>query len=163
MKRNSENWHSNRLFLCRLSSDPHWGGEGGLSDQTVWNVLKVILCRSQTEQTDVAHALLLLCEMSASESWRSDRFQVSCCSTAKLSFSEVERCVLFFFIWLVIARRVFCSVWLTDGGDEVQKPLLGEQRVLQASEVQLQHSGHRVYVVVILVVNQRVFTCTKRE
>lgn len=43
--------------------------------------------------------------MSASESWRSDRFQVSCCSTAKLSFSEVERCVFFFFLFFFYLTR----------------------------------------------------------
>jgi len=55
-----------------------------------------------------------------------------------------------------------CSDWsvLTDAGDEVIEPLLGEQRVLQAPEVKLQHSSHRVDVVVALLVNQRVVTWT---
>lgn len=48
---------------------------------------------------------------------------------------------------------------LTDAGNEVVEALLGEERVLQASEVELQHAGHRVDVSVALLVNQRVVTC----
>ena len=53
------------------------------------------------------------------------------------------------------------STVLTDAGDEVIKPFLGKQRVLQTSEVELQHSSHRVDVTVALLVNQRVITCTR--
>lgn len=48
---------------------------------------------------------------------------------------------------------------LTDTGNEVVEAFLGEQRVLQATEVELQHAGHRVDVVVAFLVNQRVVTC----
>lgn len=49
---------------------------------------------------------------------------------------------------------------LTDAGDEVVEPLLWKQRVLQTPEVKLQHSGHRVDVVVALLVDQRVVAWT---
>lgn len=47
---------------------------------------------------------------------------------------------------------------LTDTGDEVVEAIFRKQRVLQPSEVQLQHSGHRVNVMVAFLVNQRVVT-----
>lgn len=47
---------------------------------------------------------------------------------------------------------------LTDAGDEVIKSFLWKQRVLQTPKVELQHPGHRVDVVVALLVNQRVIT-----
>lgn len=50
---------------------------------------------------------------------------------------------------------------LTDAGDEVIKPVLGKQRILQTPEVELQHASHRVDVVVALLINQRVITWTR--
>lgn len=50
------------------------------------------------------------------------------------------------------------TVVLTDAGDEVIEPFLWKQRVLQTPEVELQHPGHRVDVMVALLVNQRVVT-----
>lgn len=47
---------------------------------------------------------------------------------------------------------------LTDAGNEVVEPVLWKQRVLQTPEVQLQHPGHRVDVVVALLVYERVVT-----
>lgn len=52
-------------------------------------------------------------------------------------------------------------MWLTDGRDKVQEPLLWEERVLQSSEVQLQYPCHRVDIVLILVINQGIFTWLK--
>lgn len=54
-------------------------------------------------------------------------------------------------------------VVLTDTGEEVVKPVLGEQRVLQTPEVELQHSGDRVDVVVALLIDQRVVTWTRQK
>ena len=51
-----------------------------------------------------------------------------------------------------------CSAPLTGGGDELEEQLLGEQGVLQTPEVQLQDPGHRVDVVVALVVHQGVLS-----
>lgn len=50
---------------------------------------------------------------------------------------------------------------LTDAGDEVIKPVLGKQRVLQTPEVELQHSSHRINVMVAFLVNQRIVTWTR--
>ena len=50
---------------------------------------------------------------------------------------------------------------LTDTGDEVVKPFLREQWVLQTPEVELQYSSHRVDVMVALLINQRVITWTR--
>lgn len=50
------------------------------------------------------------------------------------------------------------TVVLTDAGDQVIEPFLWEQRVLQTPEVELQHPGHWVDVMVALLVNQRVVT-----
>ena len=47
---------------------------------------------------------------------------------------------------------------LTDTGNEVVEPFLGKEGVLQPPEVELQHTGHRVDVMVILLVNQGVVT-----
>lgn len=52
---------------------------------------------------------------------------------------------------------------LTDAGDEVIKPVLGKQRILQTPEVELQHASHRVDVVVALLINQRVITWTRED
>lgn len=46
---------------------------------------------------------------------------------------------------------------LTNGGDEIQEAFLREERVLQASEVQLQNPGHWVYIMIILIINKWVF------
>lgn len=50
------------------------------------------------------------------------------------------------------------SQGLTDTGNEVVEAIFWKQRVFQSSEVKLQHSGHRVDVMVALLVNQRVVT-----
>jgi len=47
---------------------------------------------------------------------------------------------------------------LTDADEQVVEPLLGEEGVLQTPEVQLEDAGHRVDVVVVLLVRQRVVT-----
>lgn len=49
-------------------------------------------------------------------------------------------------------------LWLTDGRNEVQETLFREERVLQSSEIQLQHSRHWVDVMLVLVVYQGIFT-----
>jgi len=49
-----------------------------------------------------------------------------------------------------------CRKWqevLTDAGNEVVKPVLGEDGILQASEVELQDARHRVDVTAALLVN----------
>lgn len=47
---------------------------------------------------------------------------------------------------------------LTDAGDEVVEAFLWKQRIFQTPEVKLQHSGHRVDVMVAFLVHQRVVT-----
>lgn len=66
-------------------------------------------------------------------------------------------------VTVVIALNVFCCAWLTDGRDEIQEALFWEERVLQSSEIQLQHSCHWVNVMLILVVNQGIFTLFKKN
>lgn len=48
---------------------------------------------------------------------------------------------------------------LTGRGYEIEESLLGEQRVFQAPEVEFQDSGHRVDVLVRLVISQWILTC----
>lgn len=50
---------------------------------------------------------------------------------------------------------------LTDGGDQIQEALLGEKRVLQPSEIQLENASHRVDVMIALIINQWVLTWNK--
>lgn len=45
---------------------------------------------------------------------------------------------------------------LTDAGEQIVEPLFGEQRVLQTPEVELENAGHRVDVMIVLIVCQRV-------
>ena len=45
---------------------------------------------------------------------------------------------------------------LTDAGQQVVEPLLGEEGVLQTPEVQFENAGHRVDVMVVLLISQRV-------
>lgn len=47
-----------------------------------------------------------------------------------------------------------CS--LTDAGQQLIEPLFGEKRVFQTTEVKFENAGHRVDIVVILIVCQRV-------
>lgn len=47
---------------------------------------------------------------------------------------------------------------LTDAGHQVVEDVLGEERVLQPPEVQLQDAGYGVHVVVILVPSQGVLS-----
>lgn len=56
---------------------------------------------------------------------------------------------------------VYVYAVLTDAGDEVIEPVLGKQRVLQTPEVELQHSSHRINVMVAFLVNQRIVTCMR--
>ena len=50
-------------------------------------------------------------------------------------------------------------VWvLTDAGHQVVEDVLGEERVLQPPEVQLQDASYGVHVVVILVSSQGVLS-----
>lgn len=60
-----------------------------------------------------------------------------------------------------IAARQQETLALTDAGDEVVKSFLGEQRVLQTPEVELQHACHRVDIMVVLLVRQRVVTWSR--
>ncbi len=50
---------------------------------------------------------------------------------------------------------------LTDGGDQIQEALLGENRVLQPSEIQLENASRRVDVMIALIINQWVLTWNK--
>lgn len=52
---------------------------------------------------------------------------------------------------------------LTDGGDEVIKPLLRKEGVLQTSEVKFENSSHRVDIMVILIICQRVIAWETRR
>lgn len=45
---------------------------------------------------------------------------------------------------------------LTDAGDEVIKPVLWKEGVLQTSEVEFENSCHRVNIMVILIICERV-------
>lgn len=47
---------------------------------------------------------------------------------------------------------------LTDTGNQVVKPFLRKEGVFQPTEVELEDAGHRVNVVVALVIGQRIFT-----
>ena len=47
---------------------------------------------------------------------------------------------------------------LTDAGHQVVEDVLGEERVFQPPEVQLQDAGYGVHVVVILVPSQGVLS-----
>lgn len=47
---------------------------------------------------------------------------------------------------------------LTDAGHQVVEDVLGEERVLQAPEVQLQDASYGVHVMVILVPSQGVLS-----
>lgn len=49
-----------------------------------------------------------------------------------------------------------CVCVLTDAGQQVIKPLFGEKRVLQATEVKFENASHRVDVVIILLICQRI-------
>lgn len=60
-------------------------------------------------------------------------------------------------LWLL------CCAWLTDGRDEVQEALLWENRVLQSSEVQLQHPRHWVDIKLILVINQGILSWLREK
>lgn len=50
---------------------------------------------------------------------------------------------------------------LTDCGDQIKEALLGEKRVLQPSEIQLENASHRVDVMIALIINQWVLTWNK--
>lgn len=66
--------------------------------------------------------------------------------------------IIFLFLsWMI--QSVYAV--LTDAGDEVIEPVLGKQRVLQTPEVELQHSSHRINVMVAFLVNQRIVTCMR--
>lgn len=69
----------------------------------------------------------------------------------------------FFYIIFLFLSWMIQSVYavLTDAGDEVIEPVLGKQRVLQTPEVELQHSSHRINVMVAFLVNQRIVTCMR--
>lgn len=51
---------------------------------------------------------------------------------------------------------------LTDTGYEVMEDFLGEEGVVQASEVELQNASDGVHVVIILIPRQRVLTYRQR-
>lgn len=67
-----------------------------------------------------------------------------------------------FSLTTAMALDILCRAWLTHGGDEVLEAFLWKERVLQASKVQLEHPRHWVYIVLILVVNQRILTWLRR-
>lgn len=52
---------------------------------------------------------------------------------------------------------------LTDTGNQVMEDVLGEQRVLQASEIELEDSCYGIHVVVILVPSQGIFPFRARR
>lgn len=45
---------------------------------------------------------------------------------------------------------------LTDAGEQIIEPLFGEERVLQTPEVKFENTSHRVDVMIILIIRQRV-------
>lgn len=45
---------------------------------------------------------------------------------------------------------------LTDAGQQVIEPLFGEKRVLQTTEVKFENASHRVDVMIVLIIRQRV-------
>jgi len=47
---------------------------------------------------------------------------------------------------------------LTDTRNEVVKPFLRKEGVFQPTEVQFQNTGHRVNIMVALVIGQRILT-----
>lgn len=47
---------------------------------------------------------------------------------------------------------------LTDARQQLIEPLFGEKRVLQTSEVQFENASHRIDVMIILIVCQRVIS-----
>lgn len=52
---------------------------------------------------------------------------------------------------------------LTDTGNQIMKDVLGEERVLQPSEVELQNSCYWIHVMVILIPSQRIFTLVTKK
>lgn len=54
----------------------------------------------------------------------------------------------------LILRENVCV--LTDAGQQIIEPLFGEKRVLQTTEVKFENASHRVDVVIILIIRQRV-------
>lgn len=52
---------------------------------------------------------------------------------------------------------------LTDACQQIIEPLFGEKRVLQATEVKFENASHRVDVMIILVIRQRVVSYKTSE
>lgn len=55
---------------------------------------------------------------------------------------------------LIIKDRRRNKCVLTDAREQIIEPLLGEQRVLQTTEVQFEDAGNRVDVMIVLLVRQ---------
>lgn len=60
-----------------------------------------------------------------------------------------------------LSHWYFSKVWenvcvLTDAGQQLIEPLFGEKRILQTTEVKFEDASHRVDVMIILIIGQRV-------
>lgn len=56
--------------------------------------------------------------------------------------------------WCTQNKTIVCV--LTDAGQQVIEPLFGEKRVLQTTEVKFENASHRVDVMIVLIIRQRV-------
>lgn len=52
---------------------------------------------------------------------------------------------------------------LTDAGEQIIEPLFGEERVLQAPEVKFENASHRIDVMIVLIIRQRVVSCDAQQ
>lgn len=77
----------------------------------------------------------------------------------EISQREMKKITVNLEISLLLRPRSELAVGvLTDAGHQVVEDVLGEERVLEAPEVQLQDAGYGVHVVVILVPSQGVLS-----
>lgn len=49
-------------------------------------------------------------------------------------------------------------LFLTDARQQIIEPLFGEKRVLQTTEVKFENAGHRVDVMIVIIVRQGVIS-----
>lgn len=59
----------------------------------------------------------------------------------------------------LLLRGALARMTLTDTGHEVMEDVLGEERVFQPPEVELQDTSDGIHVMVILVPSQGVLSC----
>lgn len=145
----------------------HWTDAPFCLSPDSWDILSDQNITVETAGKPVCHKLpqTLWYSISFREPMCWDCFHVLHCKSFSSSvqlFWFLQCPMLFFFLGQSTHECdgfvYFCYAWLTDGGDEVQEAFLWEERVLQSSEVKLEHSSHRVDVMLILVVNQGIFT-----